>query len=348
MTFSTQLSGGLDVFQTSRGFRRSTPTRCSRISASASEKTTTTRRVPVKDIGGFSVLGTSRKANEDRFDYQVLEEVPDYGSVNTFVGVYDGHGGSSVATWLEQRLSKMIGNFWEESPPEAAIRKAFIQADIKLLQPPGGFFGAFGERGVGGSKCGATGAVAAIYEDKEEGRKVLAANVGDSRVVLIRNGQALQLTEDHVPDVEEERLRIEAQNPNPKMALVRYVGGTWRVGGILALSRAFGDAYLKGSLQFEGIDSGTAYESGFGVIADPYVSVTNLEEGDSWLIVHSDGLNSTVARGGGGGIENDELAAICQKSGDVSSEDLAEKLCIAAQENGSTDDVTTICVKLDL
>jgi hypothetical protein len=30
---------------------------------------------------------------------------------------------------------------------------------------------------------------------------------------------------------------------------VRYVGGTWRVGGLLALSRAFGDAYLKGSLQ---------------------------------------------------------------------------------------------------
>ncbi len=30
---------------------------------------------------------------------------------------------------------------------------------------------------------------------------------------------------------------------------MRYVGGTWRVGGILALSRAFGDAYMKGSLQ---------------------------------------------------------------------------------------------------
>ena len=29
------------------------------------------------------------------------------------------------------------------------------------------------------------------------------------------------------------------------MALVRYVGGTWRVGGLLALSRAFGDAYMK-------------------------------------------------------------------------------------------------------
>lgn len=45
---------------------------------------------------------------------------------------------------------------------------------------------------------------------------------------------------------ESERERIERNNPNPKLPMVRYIGGTWRVGGLLALSRAFGDAYLKG------------------------------------------------------------------------------------------------------
>ena len=61
------------------------------------------------------------------------------------------------------------------------------------------------------------------------------------------------------------------------MPLVRYVGGTWRVGGILALSRAFGDAYLKGSLQFEGIRAGgDGYSSGFGVVAEPDTSLTAL------------------------------------------------------------------------
>lgn len=48
-----------------------------------------------------------------------------------------------------------------------------------------------------------------------------------------------------MPDREQERIRIESMNPNPKMPLVRFQGGTWRVGGLLALSRAFGDAYLK-------------------------------------------------------------------------------------------------------
>ena len=76
---------------------------------------------------------------------------------------------------------------------------------------------------------------------------------------------------------EQERKRIERTNPNPKMPLVRYVGGTWRVGGILALSRAFGDAYLKGSLQFEGVRAGgDGYSSGFGVVAEPDTSLTAL------------------------------------------------------------------------
>lgn len=78
---------------------------------------------------------------------------------------------------------------------------------------------------------------------------------------------------------EEERNRIEAQNPNPKAPLVRYVGGTWRTGGILALSRAFGDAYMKGSLQFEGPNTAGSdgYAAGFGVIAIPTVAEVDLQ-----------------------------------------------------------------------
>lgn len=75
-----------------------------------------------------------------------------------------------------------------------------MQADRKLLAPKGGFFGSFGERGVGGSKCGATGVVAMLY-DLNSKPKLLAANVGDSRALLIQNGEAEQLTVDHVPDL---------------------------------------------------------------------------------------------------------------------------------------------------
>ena len=96
--------------------------------------------------------------------------------------------------------------------------------------------------------------------------KLLTANSGDARIVLVRGNTAVQLSEDHVPDNEAERTRIETYNPNPRLPLVRYVGGTWRVGGLLALSRAFGDAYLKGSDQFEGVSfyASDSYQSGFG------------------------------------------------------------------------------------
>ena len=66
------------------------------------------------------------------------------------------------------------------------------------------------------------------------------------------------------------------------MPLVRYVAGTWRVGGLLALSRAFGNAYMKGPLQFEGIAEGSdGYSSGFGVIAEPHITTVDLTGGSS-------------------------------------------------------------------
>lgn len=117
-----------------------------------------------------------------------------------------------------------------------------------------------------------------------EGPKLLSANVGDARVLLSRGGKVKQLSTDHVPDDENERERIERANPNPRMPLVRYVGETWRVGGLLALSRAFGDAYMKGSLQFEGISSGSDdYSAGFGVVAEPTQQVVDITTEDSWV-----------------------------------------------------------------
>ena len=66
------------------------------------------------------------------------------------------------------------------------------QADRRLLAPKGGFFGGMGERGVGGSKCGATAAVALLFPGERGGTQLLAANVGDARVLLSRGGRALQ------------------------------------------------------------------------------------------------------------------------------------------------------------
>lgn len=183
-------------------------------------------------------------------------------------------------------------------------------------------------------------------QDKSGARNILAANAGDARVVLGRGKTAIQMTVDHVPDSEDERLRIEAQNPNPNMPLVRYVGGTWRVGGLLALSRAFGDAYLKGTGQFEGIQAGSdGYSSGFGVVAEPDISTEVLTEEDDFVIIASDGLFENNERGGGGGITNEEAIQICRKYKGKDCKEIAAILIDAAVDAGTTDDVTVIVVK---
>ena len=45
-----------------------------------------------------------------------------------------------------------------------------------------------------------------------------------------------------------------------------------------ALSRAFGDAYLKSSAQFEGVPAGSdGYSSGFGLTCEPYITVEDVK-----------------------------------------------------------------------
>lgn len=62
--------------------------------------------------------------------------------------------------------------------------------------------------------------------------RYFVANIGDSRAVLCRAGQAVALSTDHKPDLPEERERIEKAGGYVKQG---------RVNGSLSLSRSFGD-----------------------------------------------------------------------------------------------------------
>ena len=72
--------------------------------------------------------------------------------------------------------------------------------------------------------------------------RLVCANVGDSRALLIRKGRGVELTVDHRPVGTSSKGRQEMQR-------VVNAGG-WSVGGrvcgILAVSRAFGDYEFKG------------------------------------------------------------------------------------------------------
>ena len=81
---------------------------------------------------------------------------------------------------------------------------------------------------------GATAATALIC-----GKQLLSANCGDTRVVLCHAGKAKQLSVDHKAGLESEKDRIHSLGGYVTMT------GIWRVGGLLAVSRAFGNRTLK-------------------------------------------------------------------------------------------------------
>ncbi|MCO5564738.1 hypothetical protein L7F22_018406 [Adiantum nelumboides] len=221
------------------------------------------------------------------------------------------------------------------SDPEKSTVAAYLEFDTLTLAQPKGLFGALRERGVGGSRCGSTAATAVLLPLSDGKQQLIAANVGDARVLLSRSSKALQLSFDHKPNVEAERKRIEAKNPTPRKPLVVNVNGTWRVGGLLALSRAFGDAYLKD--WSDGKMDGA--RGGFGLTAEPTVAVETLGTDDDLIILGTDGLFEEIS--------NQEIVDICRTARSTSSaESIAKKLIQVAQKRGVTDDVSAVVVFL--
>ncbi|CAN1145136.1 Probable protein phosphatase 2C 28 [Linum perenne] len=141
--------------------------------------------------------------------------------------IFDGHSGRHVAQLTQPDLLKK---------PKRAVRRTYNITDHDILDNVAGFRG------------GST-AVTVILVD---GKKLIVANVGDSRAVMCRKGVAKQLTVDHDPEAE--RDAVESR------------GGC---------SRAFGDGKVKEHISSE-----------------PDLKIVSVELGDEcdFLIVASDGL----------------------------------------------------------
>jgi protein phosphatase 1L len=144
------------------------------------------------------------------------------------------------------------------------------------------------------------------------GDRLLVANVGDSRAVICRSGEAFALSSDHKPNRADERQRIEDAG-----GVVMWVG-TWRVGGVLAVSRAFGDRLLK---QY--------------VVAEPEIQEDTIEEGVDFLILASDGLWDVVT--------NQEAVSMVLSIEDA--EVAAKVLGDEAYRRGSADNITCLIVR---
>ncbi|CAN8253276.1 unnamed protein product [Cochlearia groenlandica] len=242
--------------------------------------TTTVEALPDPEAypkyGVASVCGRRREM-EDAVTVKpfLLRQITEYSSSGFhYCGVYDGHGCSHVAMRCRERLHEIVREELEAEDDDnvdwvKSMERSFKRMDSEAVALTG--------NGSASCRCelqrpisdavGSTAVVSVLTPEK-----IVVANCGDSRAVLCRDGKAIPLSVDHKPDRPDELDRIEAAGGR-----VIYWDGP-RVLGVLAMSRAIGDNYLK------------PY-----VISKPEVTVTDRVKEDDFMILASDGLWDVVS-----------------------------------------------------
>ncbi|KAL3524401.1 hypothetical protein ACH5RR_017235 [Cinchona calisaya] len=235
---------------------------------SSGSKAKENNRLPCWSHGSISVIGRRREM-EDAVAVEVGFLSTRSGGLKEydFFGVYDGHGGSSVAQACRDRLHKLVVERVEENDGNVdgvmidwnkVMLESFKKMDEEVM---------YGNRAVVGTTTGSTAVVAVVGEEE-----VVVANCGDSRAVLSRGGIAIPLSCDHKPERPDELERIELSGGK----VINWNGQ--RVLGVLATSRSLGDEYLKPF-----------------VISEPEVTVTKRSNTDEFLILGSDGLWDVIS-----------------------------------------------------
>lgn len=171
-------------------------------------------------IGYFSNIGR-REYQEDKLT--IFNTLYHYVS-----GVFDGHAGVKCSLFLKNNFYKVfMKNINQKKNPIAALYATFLELDKVFLK----------------HIVGNDGSTANVLFCNKKTNTCYLANTGDSRAILCRNnGKVEQISEDHKPNNPIEKRRIE------------YKGGfveNNRTNGNLAMSRAFGDKYLKNVLTVE-------------------------------------------------------------------------------------------------
>lgn len=156
-------------------------------------------------------------------------------------GVFDGHGGFQVAKFCERHLPRAIASR-PSSNIGAAMAEAFVEMDQLLKEPQGmkeirrlsALAKSSRSRRQTAEGMGTTAVLCCVTPST-----LIVGNCGDSRAVLCRGGSAIELSQDHKPDLPDERARIEQAGGWVQS------GSVPRVNGDLSLSRALGDLEYK-------------------------------------------------------------------------------------------------------
>ena len=240
---------------------------------------------------GFASTQGRRKTMEDTMLFQGCFN--DDEKMDMFC-VFDGHGSTDSSIFVATHLPSIIKKYLQSTNNDypLALKNSFVEINEEMSSFA--------------LQHGTTAVVALVVENI-----LYVANVGDSRAVLCRDGVAHRLTVDHHPDLPGEQERIEE------------LGGfvvNGRVRGVLAVTRALGDAF-----------------AGDLISAEPHLVSVHLNSSDSFLLLACDGLFEKFT---------DEEAIDMAKKYYTDPQEASEKLKNQAFAAGSNDNISVALINL--
>ena len=134
---------------------------------------------------------------------------------------------------------------------------------------------------------GSCGVMAMIKQNK-----LIIANIGDSRIVLFKNGKIFFETEDHKPNSEKEKERIknsggQIYQSQSLIPIYQKIHLPWRVlPGRLSVSRTFGDIQAK--VEKFGGKNGV-------IIPSPDITEFDLDENFDFMVIGCDGIFDVIS-----------------------------------------------------
>lgn len=279
------------------------------------EETTSRVTDDVPDHVGVAVLQGKKKYMED---FVVVDRLPRFNA--SVYAVIDGHLGTTAAEYVRTRLTSTLDRHLDTLELVGGDDMAFFERVVMwqvFLELHTGFVTSHDVHDFSG--CTLT-----VVVHFESQRRLLSANVGDSRALFVGHGDQGQrivpLSMDHWPNVDDERRRIESSG-----GFVSFEG-LWRVVGQLAVSRSIGDRHLR---QF--------------VVAEPSVFSVDLSvlvDGPGSIVLGSDGVWDTV--------ENQDMARLLLElqPRTHSLSHLARRVVQEAFVRGSLDNLAMVVVSV--
>lgn len=257
----------------------------------------TMRKISEIPVGICEDIGHRNEMEDEHAIYQNPEKM--FFSAE----VYDGHGGRKAAQVAAEMVTPHFLHAWstelekplkKQIPTDELLRNAYLAVDRHIVES--------------GLDSGTTAAGFYLIGDH-----FFAVNCGDTRIVIGVCDSVSTLTLDHKPDLPEELQRIEDNGGY----VISF--GVARVQGMLAVSRAIGDRFLK------------PY-----VIAEPRIAEGYLGKENDFLVIACDGVWDVLC-------PNIVIAMVRAVS---DAQAAAENIKTTAIDSGSTDNVSVVVLDL--